>query len=69
MSGRLAPAPSDGRAFTSYVSAGQAENALQRMFGTVNENQYRRFLQHNSARVARQLRRLNFVLPVPARRR
>jgi len=62
------PALSDGRAFTSYVSAGQAESALQRTFRMMNETQYRRFLQQNSARVAEQLRRLNMVLPIPARR-
>lgn len=67
---RLMPALSDGRAFTSYMSAGQAEAALQRTFGAATENQYRKFLQHNSARVAEQLRRLQVTvaLPVPARR-
>lgn len=53
------PAPSDGRAFTSYLSAGQAETALQRAFKTPNENAYRAYLQHNSARVARELRKLH----------
>ena len=65
---RLMPALSDGRAFTSYLSAGQAEDALQRTFKTHNENQYRAFLQHNSARVAEQLRRLQVASVVPPRR-
>lgn len=68
MSSRLMPALSDGRAFTSYLSAGQAEGILQRTFGVKNENQYRRYLQHNSDRVAQQLRSLQVALPMPARR-
>lgn len=55
---RLMPALSDGRAFTNYLSAGQAELALQRHFRTPDENSYRRFLQHNATRVARELRRM-----------
>lgn len=66
------PALSDGRAFTTYLSAGQAESALQRSFGVSNENQYRRFLQHNSTRAAQELRRLQVDAvppPPPAGRR
>lgn len=50
---RLMPAPSDGRAFTNYLSAGQREEALQRRLGVVNENQYRRALQTNAESVER----------------
>lgn len=52
---RMMPALSDGRAFTSYLSAGQREEALQRKYGVVNENQYRQYLQHNASAVAAQL--------------
>lgn len=66
---RLMPALSDGRMFTSYLSAGQQEDALQRKFRIVNENEYRRFLQHNSAHVINAVRALQAPLqPVPARR-
>ena len=51
---RLMPAPSDARAFTSYLSAGQREEALQRQARAVNENQYREYLQRNAAQVAAQ---------------
>lgn len=44
---RLMLAPSDGRAFTSYLSAGQREEMLQRRLGVINENQYRQALQKN----------------------
>ena len=65
---RLMPALSDGRAFTSSLSAGQADDALQRRFGLSNETQYRRYLQHNSTRVAHELRKLHVVAyPVPRR--
>jgi hypothetical protein len=57
-------APSDGRAFTSYMSAGQREEMLQRKYGTVNENAYRRYLQQNADKVARDLQQ--FVPPVLA---
>lgn len=53
---RLMPAPSDARVFTSYISAGQREEALQRQAGAVNENQYRNYMQHNASRVIAQLR-------------
>lgn len=66
---RLMPALSDGRAFTSYLSAGQAEDVLRRTLGVTNENQYRSVLQHNSARVAEQLRRLQVSAVVPPPRR
>lgn len=49
---RLMPAPSDARAFTSYLSAGQREEALQRQAKAANESQYRQYLQHNAAKVA-----------------
>lgn len=65
MSSRLMPAPQDGRAFTSYLSAGLAEDALQRRFGVTNEQQYRQYLQHNSTRVAEQLRALHYIGAVP----
>ena len=67
---RMMPALSDGRAFTSYLSAGQREEALQRKFGAVNENAYRQFLQHNASHVAAQLGAMQVVsrpnLPGPA---
>lgn len=63
---RLMPAPSDGRMFTSYLSAGQREDGLQRKYKVVNENQYRKFLQHNSARVAADLRTLHLIVGIPA---
>lgn len=44
---RLMPAMSDARAFTSYVSAGQREEALQHRLGARNENEYRHILQAN----------------------
>lgn len=56
------PAPSDGRAFTSYLSAGQREDMLQRRMGVVNENQYRQALQKN-ARAVEQLMRGMRVMP------
>ena len=59
---RLMPAPSDGRAFTSYLSAGQREDMLQRRMGVVNENQYRQALQKN-ARAVEQLMRGMRVMP------
>ena len=51
---RLMPAPSDARAFTSYLSAGQREEALQRQARVTDENQYRHLLQRNAAKVAAQ---------------
>lgn len=48
---RLMPALSDGRAFTSYLSAGQREDMLQRRLGVKNEVQYRRALQSNADKV------------------
>lgn len=48
---RLMPALSDGRTFTSYLSAGQREEMLQRKLGATNENEYRRILQHDAKRV------------------
>lgn len=51
---RLMPAPSDARAFTSYLSAGQREQALQRQSGATNETQYREYLQRNASKVAAQ---------------
>jgi hypothetical protein len=63
------PAISDGRTFTSYLSAGQAENALQRRFGVSSETQYRQYLQHNSALVLRELRQLQVVVAPPQVRR
>lgn len=51
---RLMPAPSDARAFTSYLSAGQREEALQRQAKAVNENAYRSWLQTNAAKIAQQ---------------
>jgi hypothetical protein len=65
---RLMPAPSDGRVFTSYLSAGQREEALQRMAGVVNESQYRAYLQRNAVQVARRLESM-VVLAPPAHRR
>ena len=61
---RLMPAPSDGRAFTSYMSSGQREEMLQRKYGAVNENMYRQYLQNNANKVARDLQ--TFVPPMLA---
>lgn len=58
---RMMPAPSDARSFTSYVSAGQREEALQRQAGVANEAQYRQFLQNNFNTVAQQ-----FFAPPPS---
>lgn len=66
MSSRITPALSDGRSFTSYVSAGQAEDMLQRTLGVRSEAEYRRALQHNSQAVANELRRLHVIGAVPA---
>ena len=51
MSARLMPAPADGREFTSYISSGQLEDALQRRLGVQNENQYRAVLQRDPKRI------------------
>lgn len=61
---RLMPAPQDGRAFTSYLSAGLREQALQQEARVTNDNQYRQFLQHNAARVASQQQAV--TVPAPA---
>ncbi len=61
---RLMPAPADGRAFTSYLSSGQSEEMLQRKYGAMNENEYRRYLQKNANKVARDLQ--SFVPPMLA---
>lgn len=53
---RLMPAPSDARAFTSYLSAGQREETLQRALGVRSEAEYRMYLQHNSQAVASKLK-------------
>lgn len=67
---RMMPALSDGRAFTSYMSSGQREEALQRKYGVVNESQYRQYLQHNANAVASELGAMQVVsrpsLPAPA---
>ncbi len=65
---RIMPAPSDGRAFTNYLSAGQYEVNLQRRFGTQSEAQYRAYLQNNADAVADLSRRVRvgtFVRPRP----
>ena len=62
---RMMPALSDGRAFTSYLSAGQREEMLQRRLGAVNENQYRALLQKNTARVQELLRSVLVVAAPP----
>lgn len=49
---RIMPAPSDGRAFTNYMSAGLYEVKLQHRVGATSEAQYRAYLQANAARVA-----------------
>lgn len=54
---------SDGRAFTTYLSAGQAEGILQARLRAANNNQYRAVLQHDSAQVAAELRRMYGVPP------
>lgn len=66
MSARFMPALADGRTFTSYLSAGQAEDVLQRRLGVINETQYRQYLQHNSARVANEMRQLHVIGSIPA---
>lgn len=63
---RIMPAPSDGRAFTNYVSAGQYETALQNQLGTRTEAEYRQYLQGNATAVAdlsRRMRVSTFVRP------
>lgn len=62
---RMMPALSDGRTFTSYLSAGQREEALQRKAGAVNETQYRMYLQHNAAKVAAELGAMQVVSRPP----
>lgn len=41
-------APADGRAFTSYVSSGLYDQALEAKYGIADDTQYRAFLQNNS---------------------
>jgi hypothetical protein len=55
---RIMPAPSDGRAFTNYMSAGQYEVRMQRELGATSEAQYRATLQHNASEVAARMRRM-----------
>ena len=55
---RIMPAPSDGRAFTNYLSAGQYEVRMQNRFGSLTEAQYRAYLQNNATAVAEQSRRM-----------
>lgn len=62
---RMMPALSDGRTFTSYLSAGQREDMLQRRLGAVNENEYRRMLQHNAKKVEGMLSSM-LVVSAPA---
>ncbi len=57
---RIMPALSDGRTFTTYVSAGQREEALQARLGVMNENQYRSVLQNAAPRAAAQAQALLF---------
>lgn len=60
---RLNPAPSDARAFTSYMSAGQQEDFMRRTFGLSNENEYRQFLQDNASLVASETRQMHTHRP------
>lgn len=52
---RLMPALSDGRTFTSYLSAGQNEDMLMQRLGIHNQTHYRLFLQTNPHIVLREL--------------
>lgn len=66
---RLMPAMSDARPFTSYMSAGQREELLQRRLGAMNESQYRRSLQRNAGKVEQMLRSLVVMTrPLPGPR-
>jgi len=56
---RVNPAPSDGRAFTQYVSAGQYHAQLQAKYRVSDNNAMRAFLQANAAAVKQDGRRLN----------
>jgi len=57
---RVNPAPSDGRAFTSYMSAGQTNALMQSKYGVKPHDNlaYRTFLQVNADAVQRDSRRL-----------
>ena len=63
---RLMPFPSDGRQFTTYMSAGQREELQQQKYGVFSEHEYRAFLQHNADRVAREMHQW-FMSPAPVR--
>lgn len=59
----LMPAPSDGRALTAYLSAGQQDEYMRRKYGLRDENEYRRFLQANAPKVANDMRLIQTELP------
>lgn len=55
---RIAPAMSDGRSFTNFVSAGQYEQMMQQKYGLSDELHYRMFLQRNGRLIADESRKL-----------
>ncbi|AGE55545.1 hypothetical protein ATCVMN08101_139L [Acanthocystis turfacea Chlorella virus MN0810.1] len=55
---RIAPAMSDGRAFTNYVSSGLYNNYLESVFKTPDDTDYRAFLQKNARDVEKKVGQL-----------
>ena len=55
---RIAPAMSDGRAFTNYVSSGLYNNYLESVFKTPDDTDYRAFLQKNAREVEKKVGQL-----------
>ena len=58
MGSRIAPAMSDGRAFTNYVSSGLYNNYLESVFKTPEDTEYRAFLQNNAREVEKKVGQL-----------
>jgi hypothetical protein len=58
MGSRIAPAMSDGRAFTNYVSSGLYNNYLGSVFKTPEDTEYRAFLQKNAREVEKKVNKL-----------
>lgn len=64
---RIAPALSDGRSFTNYLSSGMNEELTKRRYGIVDELQYRMFLQRNGGLIADESRRLRVTRVKPSK--
>ncbi len=64
---RIAPALSDGRSFTNYLSAGMNEELTKRRYGIVDELQYRMFLQRNGGVIADDSRKLRVTRVKPGK--